>query len=134
MAKAPLSGPQFRIESLSPACPKPEDDWNIAAFSIKLGNVLVGFISLRRTVPADILPFFGHVGYEVLAQWRGRGIAKTACLLLREKAKEFGFTELLIACEDTNIASQKTCENIGASFVGSVQIKGQVRFRYLWKL
>ncbi|MGL5295974.1 MAG: GNAT family N-acetyltransferase [Culicoidibacterales bacterium] len=64
----------------------------------------------------------GNIGYEVFTKYRGNHYASQACVLLFELAKQHDLTEVVITCDETNIASQKTCQNAGCVFEGIVPI------------
>ena len=64
----------------------------------------------------------GNIGYEVNEKFRGNGYASKACKLLLKLAKKHYMSEIIITCSDYNIASRKTCENIGAEYMGLIEI------------
>lgn len=64
----------------------------------------------------------GHIGYGVKAVFRGHHYAAKACQLLAQLAKEKGLKTLIITCAPDNIASQKTCQWLGAQFMGIVDV------------
>ncbi len=105
----------------------------------------VGRISLRvgRVEDHPDLLTSGHVGYEIEEPHRGHGYAGRACRLLVPVALAHGLDRLVITCAPTNLASRRTLERIGATFVGEFDIpphhtmyqdgRRRVR-RYEWRL
>lgn len=83
---------------------------------------LVGTIRLRLSNNDDIRLYAGHIGYGVDEAHRGHGYAALACLALRPIAKQHSYTELVITCNPDNWPSRRTCERIGAEFIGIVDL------------
>ncbi len=80
-------------------------------------DVSVGHIHLRIGLNDNVY-YGGNVGYGVNFTERGRGYAARALRLVPPVAKLHGMTELLITCAPNNIASIKTIENCGATYLG----------------
>ena len=68
------------------------------------------------------LAISGQLGYIVEPQDRGHGFAARACRLLRPVARAHGLDPVLITCDPENIASLRTCQQLGATFVGTFDI------------
>jgi RimJ/RimL family protein N-acetyltransferase len=83
---------------------------------------IAGSISLRIGHSANLDLYLGHIGYHVLPPARGRHFALRACRLLLPLARLHGHTNLWITCNPENVASRKTCEELGAVFVNTVAI------------
>ena len=83
---------------------------------------IAGSISLRIGDNEDLRLFLGHVGYNVYPAARGHRYAERACRLLIPLARRHGLKELWITCNPENIASRKTCERLGASYVQTVAL------------
>lgn len=64
----------------------------------------------------------GNIGYEIAEPYRGHRYAAKACALLFIQAKKHGLDHLFITCTPENVASARTCELAGGSFVGNVPI------------
>lgn len=106
-------------------------------------NQPIGEIDLRL-IPTDYLQLYGgQMGYHIDAPYRGHRFAVRACLLLQEVARAHGLNELWITCNPDNLASRRTCELIGATYVNEVKVPfaselywrgDRFKCRYLWDL
>lgn len=81
----------------------------------------VGKISLRIGNNAQSC-FNGHIGYEIELPHRGHGYALQACRLVLPIARAHGMQELFLTCAQSNIASRKTIERLGAQLLRVTQI------------
>ena len=83
-------------------------------YLILLDNEVVGTISMRHYLTKDWEEFGGHIGYSIKPRARRKGYAKEALKLLLDLYKD-KYDEILIMCEDDNIAS------ISKKIVGDVK-------------
>lgn len=83
----------------------------------RLNGEIVGNISLRTKLTPRLAEYGGHIGYEVETQHQGKGYAARSCKLILDLAKTHSINPVLITCGVDNIASRKTCENIGAKLI-----------------
>jgi predicted acetyltransferase len=67
-----------------------------------------------RIGESEVTRLGGNIGYEVFPEFRGSHYAEKACRLLCRVAKAHGMKRLIITCNPDNLASRKTCENLGA--------------------
>lgn len=81
----------------------------------------MGLIRLRIDT-AHVLRFPGHIGYEVNEEYRGHRYAARSCQLLRPLALAHGLKAVWLTVDPKNIASQRTCEIIGAKYIETVRI------------
>jgi tagatose 1,6-diphosphate aldolase len=81
-----------------------------------------GFINLRVGDTENISLYRGHIGYGVEPEHRGHHFAARACTLLFPLARLHRLTPLWITCDSENVASRKTCERVGATFVEIVAV------------
>ena len=88
----------------------------------QMGIVIAGSISLRIGESEDLRMYLGHIGYNVYPAARGNHYAARACKLLFTLARRHGMREMWITCNPENIASRKTCENLGMSYVETVNL------------
>ncbi|MEI7667705.1 MAG: GNAT family N-acetyltransferase [Erysipelotrichaceae bacterium] len=85
-------------------------------YDIEAKHTIVGRCDLRigDTFTLDLA---GHIGYAVYLPYRGHHYAAKATLLLFQQAKHLGMSQLIITCNPDNIASFKTCELVGCTYV-----------------
>lgn len=82
----------------------------------------VGTIELRLSVKDDAY-YYGHIGYNIIRQYRGNHYAYKACKLLFEIAKnEFNMDELIITCSPENLASYKTLKKLDGELIDFVEV------------
>ncbi len=82
-------------------------------FAICKGGEKIGEINLRIGY-TDGLYYGGQIGYGIDEKHRGNGYAASACRLLLPVAKAHGMKKLLITNNQTNTASRRVCEKLGA--------------------
>lgn len=78
---------------------------------------VVGSVALRVGETEDLTLYLGHVGYNVLPPARGHGFAGRATRLVLPIARAHGMAHLWITTNPDNIASRRTIERLGATFV-----------------
>jgi len=82
-------------------------------YDILVDGVPVGKISIR--IGENFHSYFnGHIGYEVYPEYRGHGYAADACKLALGPARFHGMRRLYLTCGESNIASYRTIEKLGA--------------------
>ncbi len=74
---------------------------------------VVGRISLRHALTPWLLEVGGHVGYAVRPSARRRGHATRAVALVLPVAAARGIEQVLVTCDETNVASRKVIEANG---------------------
>ena len=90
-------------------------------FEIRDRGARVGFISLRVGFTKSLF-YSGHIGYSVDAQYRGKGYAGRACLLMLPLMRAHCMTNILITNNPDNIASRRVCEKLGAKLLRIVKL------------
>ena len=73
----------------------------------------LGAIALRHELNDFLLEAGGHIGYGVRPSARRRGLATWALGAVLPKAAAFGLKQVLVTCDDANIASQRVIEGNG---------------------
>jgi predicted acetyltransferase len=93
-------------------------------FGMRLRGELpdIGNVELRVGNTTHLVMYAGHLGYVVNAAQRGHGYAARACRLLLPLALSHGLKTLWITCSPDNVASQRTCERLGAEYVETVDL------------
>ncbi len=81
-------------------------------FDILRGDAVVGHMNLRIGYSEGLF-YGGQIGYDIEPQWRGRGYAGQALVLLAPLARAHGMEHLLITNDVRNRASRRVCEKLG---------------------
>ena len=85
-------------------------------YDICVNSIVVGKISIR--IGKNYHSYYnGHIGYEIDKEYRGNNYAYKACKLVLQVAKAHGMGELVLTCDESNIASYKTIEKLGAELI-----------------
>ena len=93
---------------------------------------VVGTISIRHYLTKDLEEFGGHIGYSIKPSARRKGFATEALRLILELYKD-RYDEILIMCEDDNIASNKTILANGGILINKIEKFGLKINRYIIK-
>ena len=100
-----------------------------------------GHINFRVGDSKHITIYAGHIGYEVLEPFRGKGFAYQACQAIAPLVRML-YSEVIITCDPDNFGSIRTIEKLGAAFLQEVPVgteeagyprKPGKKRRYLWK-
>jgi predicted acetyltransferase len=91
------------------------------AINLSGTSLTIGTIDLRIGSNAHTY-YGGHIGYAIDKKYRGNKYAMKACKLLKQVALAHDLNELIITCNPENIASNKTCKRLGASFIEIVDL------------
>ena len=75
----------------------------------------VGRISIRHELNDALRAVGGHIGYDTVPSFRGRGVATEMLRQALRVARALGLTEVLLTCDDTNAASNRVIERNGGS-------------------
>lgn len=97
----------------------------------KNDDKVVGVIDLRHHINHPILGTWGgHCGYSVRPSERGKGYAKEMLRLNMQNAKAMGIEKLLVTCDVSNIASEKTILANGGVYESTIDVDGSQMKRY----
>jgi len=95
-------------------------------FAICKGSEKIGTIRLRIGYGGgdyDCNCYYGgQIYYDIDEKYRGNGYAGRACRLIIPIAKAHKMTKLLITNADTNKASARVCEKLGARFIRKARL------------
>lgn len=85
-----------------------------STFLLIKDDILIGIINIRHELNEYLLNFGGHIGYSIHPDFRRKGFGK----IILNKAIEYSFKDLmnnklLITCNSSNIASEKTILSCG---------------------
>ncbi|NTW41004.1 MAG: GNAT family N-acetyltransferase [Cellulomonadaceae bacterium] len=78
-----------------------------------VGDTLVGCLSVRHSLTADLALMGGHIGYGVRPGFRGRGYATQMLRHGLVVLRTLGVSPALVTCADTNLASARVIERCG---------------------
>ena len=81
----------------------------------------VGHINFRVGDSDHVKFIAGHIGYEIPEAFRGHGYACQACRAIAPFVRKVS-ASVIITSDPENIASVKTIEKLGASFIDEVPI------------
>lgn len=97
----------------------------------KSDNRIVGGIDLRHHIEHPVLGTWGgHCGYTVRPSERGKGYAKEMLRLDILNAAKLGIDRMLVTCNETNSASEKTILSNGGVFEKTIEVDGSVMKRF----
>jgi RimJ/RimL family protein N-acetyltransferase len=85
-------------------------------FDIRIQGKRIGGVNFRVGYNENLY-YSGHIGYAVDKKYRGNRYAEKACRLIVPVIRAHGMDRVIITNNHTNIASKKTCENLGAKFI-----------------
>ena len=89
-------------------------------YDIYVDETVVGKISIR--IGNNYHSYYnGHIGYEIDKEYRGSNYAYKASKLVLQVAKAHNMSELILTCDESNIASYKTIEKLGAELIEIVK-------------
>lgn len=74
---------------------------------------VIGAVNIRHRLTDKLFNCGGHIGYGIRPSERRKGYATKLLSLSLEKAKELGIQKVLVVCDKSNIASEKTILNNG---------------------
>lgn len=70
----------------------------------------IGYGKLRHYLTEKLLEHGGHIGYVIRPSERRKNYGKFALKELLQKAREIGIQEVLLTCDEANVASRKIIE------------------------
>ena len=74
---------------------------------------IVGTVNVRWDLNEAMLRFGGHIGYGIRPSERRKGYNKINLFLALKEAKQIGLDRVMIDCSVSNIASDKTIQDLG---------------------
>jgi len=90
-------------------------------FAVCRGGEKIGMIDLRIGY-TDGLYYGGQIGYGIDEGHRGNGYAARACRLLLPVARAHGMRKLFITNDESNAASRRVCEKLGARLLRAARL------------
>jgi predicted acetyltransferase len=90
------------------------DEWAPTSyFWMQLGDNLVGTLRIRHYLTPAVIERAGHIGYDIAPAFRGRGLGHEILRLGLIEATKLGIGDVLLLCDEDNIASQRIIEQHG---------------------
>lgn len=84
-------------------------------------NRVIGIAELRHHINHPILGTWGgHIGYSVRPSERRKGYGKIILRLILDACSKFGIHDVLLTCNEKNIASEKTIISVGGIYEKTV--------------
>lgn len=80
------------------------------------GEKIVGRVMIRHELNDFLRNIGGHIGYGVVPSERRKGYATQILLQSLPFARSIGLEQVLVTCDETNIASRKVIERAGGVF------------------
>jgi predicted acetyltransferase len=92
---------------------------------------IVGVANIRHRLTEKLLNIGGHIGYGIRPSERKKGYAKMLLKLSLAKAGDLGIDKVLVVCDETNVASEKTIiHNGGIPDIDYIDENGNVIKRF----
>ena len=96
-------------------------------------NRYIGDLSLRHHLNDNLRRFGGHIGYRIRPSCRRKGYGKLICALGIKRARlGHGIGDILITCDDDNIASIKIIEANAGQLQDRIDNQRGVLTRRYW--
>lgn len=97
------------------------------------GDEYVGRISIRHELTEALRVEGGHIGYDTVPSFRGRGVASEMLSQALPIAVDLGLEKVLLTCNDDNVASIKVIEKNGGVLEGKRLLSSDRPLkRYYW--
>ncbi len=93
-------------------------------------NRVLGAIHFRHELNDDLLLNGGHIAYGIRPSERMRGYATKMLIMLLNIIRSKGYEKILITCDESNIGSAKTIENVNGILYDKIELEGKITRRY----
>jgi predicted acetyltransferase len=100
---------------------------------IDQAQIIYGVLNLRLSLNEHLLKYDGHIGYGIHPKYRNQGFGKMILKLGLDLAKTHGITDVLVTCNEENIASKKVIEACKGVFENKVFKTDGYILRYWFK-
>lgn len=105
------------------------DGWkNTLAFCIVCDDEIAGIITLGEKSDKQL-----SWGVMIREEFRGKGVASRAFELIKEKAKEGGYSQIISSCRSDNVASKRLHEKVGFR-LEKTELNQAGREMYRWEM
>lgn len=97
------------------------------------GGEFVGRIAIHHALTDALRTSGGHIGYDTVPSFRGRGVATEMLRQALPVAHALGLPEVLLTCDETNAGSIRVIERNGGVLRETRQLDpSKPRKRYYW--
>ena len=96
------------------------------------GQRYLGDLDLRHCLNDSLRRYGGHIGYTIRPSERRKGYGKLICKLGIREAQKRGIDDILITCDDDNIASCKIIEANGGVLRDKIDNQRGILTRRYW--
>jgi predicted acetyltransferase len=79
---------------------------------------ILGTTRLRHHLTPALRQEGGHIGYNIRPLQRGKGYGTRQLALTLDKARQMGFSRVLVTCDTDNLASARVIEKNGGQLAG----------------
>ena len=93
-------------------------------------NIFVGAVNIRHELNERLLLNGGHIGDGVRPSERKKGYATQMIALALEECRALGIAQVLMVCNQNNIASAKSIEKNGGVLENVLEVDGEFEKRY----
>ena len=101
-------------------------------WSVKNGEMLVGEIRLRPTIPPPFELQSGHIGYNIRPGERRKGYATRQFALVLDEARKYDLRRVMLPVRKGNVGSERAIQKNGGYLEGQSEDKqtGEVFLHY----
>ena len=93
-------------------------------------NIFVGAVNIRHRLNERLSVGVGHIGDGIRPSERKKGYGTKMVALALEECKKLNLDEVLMCCEKSNIASEKTIIRNGGILENEVEFEGKIMRRF----
>ena len=92
------------------------------------GEEYIGTINIRPNLSEHLKEYGGHVGFMIRQRYRQQGYGKKLGEIILSQMNRMGINEILMTCEETNIASKKILDYLNPVKIekGNVLLNGKL--------
>ena len=111
----------------------PEGWFPVSIFWLKLGEKIVGESIVRHELNSMLESFAGHITYYISSHYRKQGLGKKLLEMTLLECKKLNIKNIIICCDENNVASKKVLESIGATYLDTIDNMddwGEITLRY----
>jgi predicted acetyltransferase len=101
---------------------------------VEIDGRIAGRISIRHRLNVWLALVGGHIGYGVVPEFRGRGVATALLSFGVNFLRDMGVDQVFISCKEVNSASRAVIEKCGGVFAGMVKdpTENGAEYRTYW--